>query len=36
VPGFFAYAQSPCFFINIALLLLSCHAAVSSRIHRCT
>jgi hypothetical protein len=32
MPDFFAYAQSPCLFISIALLLLlSCDAAVSSK-----
>jgi hypothetical protein len=32
VPGFFAYALSPCLFISIGLLLLlSCDAAVSSK-----
>jgi hypothetical protein len=32
VPGFFAFALSPCLFISIGLLLLlSCDAAVSSK-----
>jgi hypothetical protein len=32
VPGFFAYALSPCLLISIGLLLLlSCDAAVSSK-----